>query len=338
MASLRVGIVGAGFMGEVHARAWQRIRLASTGSSLDVELCAIADVELGGRTWLAEFPWLKKYESASELVRAGDVDVVDVCVPTPAHREVVEIAASGGKAVLCEKPLAASVREAQQIAECVARYGVPFMTAHVVRFFPEYVTARETALSGEIGIPRYARAFRGGAKPAWSPWLGDRMQSGGVILDTLVHDFDYLRWLFGEVRRVSAISLRHGPEGRDHAVVVLRFENDAIAQVEGAWSYPQGSPFRTELEIAGTDGLIQYSSDEVEATRVWSQGARPGDSRYPVSPLDPDPYQLEIEHFASHVLRGTPLRISVEDAVAAVAIAEAAIRASETCKPVVVRT
>lgn len=333
MAKLRVGIVGAGFMGEVHARAWRRVALASQDG--EVEISAVADVAPAGRAWVREFPGMKVYASAAEMVRSSGVDIVDVCVPTPAHRAVVEEAAASGKAILCEKPLALSAREAEEVVAAVERHGVPFMVGHVVRFFPEYVRARESALSGEIGAPRLARTFRGGAKPSWSAWFADRNQSGGIFLDMLVHDFDYLRWVFGEVRRVSAASLSRTPEGLDHAVALLRFESDAVAQVEGAWSYPQGSSFQTELEIAGTDGLIQFSSRAVEAVRFSVAETEP-ETRYPTSPLDPDPYQMEIEHFLSHILRKTSLAIAAEDAVAAVAIAEAAIKSAEIRKPVVV--
>ena len=327
MNPLRVAILGAGFMGQVHFQAWSA--LAERG----VEVVAVAKSDGKAREWLSRVPSVRVVTDFRKVAEMAGVDVVDICLPTLLHRPAIEMAAAAGRAVLCEKPLALTSADAEAAVETVRRHGVPFMVAHVVRFFPEYRMAREIALRGDIGAPRSARCFRGGALPAWNTWMRDEGQSGGVILDLMIHDIDYLRWLFGPVARVTAVASPVGSRGEQHAALLMRFENDAIALVEGAWSYPTGSPFETEAEIAGTSGLIQWSSRTAQSFRVFSKQWPEVAGRFAASPVEPDPYRVEIEHFLDHVLQGTPPKISPEDAVAAVRVAEGAIRSAKEGRP-----
>lgn len=87
------------------------------------------------------------------------------------------------------------------------------MVAHVLRFFPDYRMAREAVVRGELRVARSARCFRGGALPAWNAWMRDESLSGGVTVYLLIHDLDYLLWVFGAVARVSAVKASVGPPG-----------------------------------------------------------------------------------------------------------------------------
>src|SRR5205085_108295 len=129
-------------------------------------------------------------------------DVVDVCVPTPAHRAAVEAAlAAGVEHVFVEKPIARTVADAEAMLAAAARAGATLYVGHVVRFTPAFVALREAVLRGDVGTPAVVRTARGGPYPAGT-WFADRAQSGGAVVDMLVHDFDWLRWTFGEVERV----------------------------------------------------------------------------------------------------------------------------------------
>lgn len=319
-------------MGQVHFAAWSSLE------ERGVQVAGVADTDLSRTAWIEKHPGVRAFDDIRAAIEAPGVDIVDICLPTPFHREAIALAAASGRAILCEKPLALTPEEAEAAASEATGRGLPFMVAHVVRFFPDYRRARELAVGGSIGQVRSARCFRGGAMPAWNSWMRDHSQSGGVILDGMIHDFDYLRWVFGPVAKVYAVSTAVGDQGGQHAVVILRFQNDAIAMAEGAWSYPPGSPFQTEAEISGTAGLIQWSSEGSKSFRMYSgEKGRGIESRFPSSPLDPDPYRLEIEHFLDHVTRGVALEITAEDAVAAVKVAAAAIRSAREGKSVEVR-
>ena len=321
---LRVAILGAGFMGETHAAAWGNVDRA--------RLEAIATLDPAVHKWLRDFP-VRVTTDLRELVRAPEIDVVDVCLPTPLHGPWAVEAAKAGKAVLCEKPLTRDWEEAERVAAALGRSGGRFMPAHVVRFFTEYRAARSIAQRGEIGRVCTARTFRGGAAPAWAEWILDPVQSGGILVDLLVHDFDYLRWVLGPVRRVHArVASGTGSTGR-HALVVLRFAGGAVAHVEGSWAYPPGSPFRTRLELAGSGGLIAHDSRDVHPLSVHT-GVAVAEARYPLSSLDPDPYTLMVRHFAESVESGAAFEVQLDDAVAAVRIAGAAVASAATGAPV----
>lgn len=321
---LRVGILGAGFMGEVHARAWRRIG--------DTRVVGIATLNPAQHAWLQD-AGAAVYEDPGDLIRSGKIDVADICLPTPLHATWVMEAAARGIHVLCEKPFTLETAEAERAAEAVVRAGVHFMPAHVVRFFPEYRKARDVALSGGIGEPRTARTFRGGAAPAWAAWILDPAQSGGVLVDLLVHDFDYLRWVLGPVRRIHARVVSRTPGRAEHALTVLRFERGAVAHVEGSWAYPAGSPFVTRFELAGTEGLLVHDSRHILPVTL-SRGAEALESRYPLGALEPDPYTLMIQHFADGLRGSAPFEVCMEDAVAAVRIASAAVKSARDGTPV----
>jgi UDP-N-acetylglucosamine 3-dehydrogenase len=316
-------------MGEVHAAAWMKVEGA--------RLAGIVTLDPAARPWLRGFSG-RISTDPRDLVLSPDIDVVDICLPTPLHGPWILEAARAGKAVLCEKPFTREAEEAERIADAVSRSGIPFMPAHVARFFPEYRTARDIARSGRIGPIRTARTFRGGAPPSWAPWILDSSQSGGLLVDLLVHDFDYLRWVLGPVRRVHALlASRPHPPGagsRDvHALVVLRFADGAVAHVEGSWAYPSGSPFRTRLELAGPDGLLVHDSrDAVPITLRTAQSET--ESRYPLSVLEPDPYVRMIRHFTDCLRTGSPFEVRLDDAVAAVRIATAAAASAAGRRPV----
>ncbi len=275
------------------------------------------------------------------LLRQTQPDIVDVCVPTPVHREYVERAAAAGKAVFVEKPLARTPEDCDAIVAAVERAGVPLMAGHVLRFFPEYAGAKRLVDAGGVGKPAAIRTARLAGMPAGGrTWYGDSAQSGGVVLDMIVHDFDWLRWTFGPVTRVFAQGLYGRPEHagkRDYALVTLRLESGAVAHVSGSWAHPGG--FRTTLEIAGDAGLIEHDSAH-SAPLTFSPHKTEGGGggvAVPESPLaaDENPYFLELSAFIRSLQEGVPPPVTVYDAREAARIALAALESIETGKAVV---
>ena len=252
----RVALIGAGAMGGEHGRQWQAV------PGVEVVGVLAASREEAGR--VAEAAGCPAFgaDEFDALLRQTGPDIVDVCVPTPLHRENVERAAAAGKAIFVEKPLARTLADCDAIVHAVERAGVPLMAGHVLRFFPEYAAAKRLVDAGGVGKAAAIRTARLGGMPhGWQGWYADGAQSGGVVLDLMVHDFDWLRWTFGPVQRVFAQGLYGKPEhagARDYALVTLRLESGAVAHVTGSWAHPGG--FRTTLEIAGDAGLIEHDS------------------------------------------------------------------------------
>lgn len=261
------------------------------------------------------------------------VDIVDVCVPNDLHVEVGEKAIAAGRAVLMEKPLAMTAPQAFGLCQAADRAGVPLMTAHVVRYFPEYRRAHELVASGGVGQVGTARLRRGGKAPVGTGgWFQDFGRSGGVLLDLAVHDFDWLRWTLGEVRSVysQSVALSAGRTGiGDYAVTTLTFESGAIAHVESTWMDPSG--FRTTLEVSGTEGMIQHDSRSTWTLRTSTDSGTVQEG--PLAPAD-DPYFLEIRGFLESLSGGSPLPVPPLDAVMAVSISDAAIESAKSGKVV----
>ncbi len=324
----RVGLIGAGTMGRTHARQWERIP--------DVELVGVLDPRTDAAQALGT-----AFGDWEALTAQARPDIIDICTPTPTHRDYVGRAAAAGLAVFAEKPLARTLADCDAIVEVVERAGVPFMAGHVVRYFPEYAAAKRLVDAGGVGTPAAVRTARMGGFPDTGHadnWYADSARSGGVVLDLILHDFDWLRWTFGPVARVFARGLYGRAEcaGRmDYALVTLRFASGVVGHVTGSWAHPGG--FRTTLEVAGDGGLIEHDSARsaplTASLRVAGGG---GGVAVPESPMAPDedPYFLELAAFVAALKAGTPPPVGVHDAREAVRIALAALESIETGKVV----
>lgn len=326
---MRIGIIGAGVMGSTHAESYQFIP--------DAELVAIWGMEKEQTQRLARRFGAKACETAEEIIDDPEIEVVDICVPTPFHKEYVLNAASTSKNIICEKPLARNLDDGKEIIQACKSAGVKLMVGHVVRFFPEYQLAKKIIDEGRIGKPGIARTSRAGSFPyGYQDWYADPQKSGGPILDLIIHDFDYLRWCFGEVERVYAKSLT--PRGLDHldyALVTLRFKNGMMAHVEGSWAYPPGT-FFTRLEVSGDGGLLEYDSRKVCPLRiaVKQEGEKKLSVTLPESPLEESPYTAELRHFIKYFKGEVDPMLTPEDALKALEIACAALESVRTEEPV----
>lgn len=266
------------------------------------------------------------------------VDVVDVATPTPTHAALVGRALEAGKHVIREKPLARSVEDAEALAALAVGAGRQLHVAHVVRYFPEYAGLHEAARSGQLGDISAQRFVRSGAHPIQSAWFTDRAASGGVVLDLMIHDLDVARWVAGDVVRVSAVSqTRSGSAGpMESAHVQLTHGSGAISVASGVWG-PQHLAFTTSYSVVGTRGALHHDSFLEQNVRVELAGATAVEQFVPDVTSVGDPYLAELGEFVGAICGGPAPRITVDDAVAAVRIAEAAIESIEISQPVELR-
>jgi UDP-N-acetylglucosamine 3-dehydrogenase len=319
---MRVGLVGAGFMGGVHLNAYASIP--------EVEVVGVADARIESAVAGAEIVGARPYASYEELVAAEDVEVVDVCLPTAFHRDLAVRAASEGRHVILEKPIARTVEDAQEILDAFSDDGLHLFVGHVVRFFPEYVGIKEKIDAGDLGTIGVVRTSR--RSPflmGWNDWYADWRVSGGVLLDLVIHDFDFLRWALGEVERVYARGvLGHEYNRLDYALVTLRFESGAIAHVEGHWGFP--GPFNYSIEVAGSRALLTADSREPASLELI------GETSDGVSDLavGRSPYEAELEHFIRCIATGEEPIVEARDAYEALTISLAATESVLTGEPV----
>ena len=326
---MKVGIVGVGFMGTTHATGWAKTPVEIVGFLAETER------EAGS---IASQYGTKVYVSLEEML--PDVDVVDICSPTHLHYEMALKAAAAGKHVVCEKPLARTTQQAQKIVKACREAGVQLLVAHVVRFFPEYALAHAAVADGQIGRPGVIRLHRGSyrpKKPAGN-WFLDEVKSGGILMDLMIHDYDYASWVAGEVESVFAqrVTEHHIEAPVDYGLVILTHRSGALSHISGAWAYPPPT-FRTRLEIAGDKGLIEFDSDgtaPIQNLILKNGGADAPDVALPSSPVSESPYTTQIKEFYHTLVDGTPSRISAADGLHAVQIAEAALESAHSGQPV----
>ena len=328
----RIAIVGAGTMGNIHGQSCLELPDATVTWVVDRDRARASALAAGHGARVAATP--------EEAVGADDVDAVLVATPTPSHRTVTELAAAAGKVVFCEKPIARSLADGEAMVAACARAGVRLMVGHVVRFFPEYARIHELLREGAVGQVGIVRASRVNAYPRIDRnWYADLAQSGGPIVDLMIHDLDTLRWYFGEVERVYARGLSYTPRQPtvDYALAILRFANGVVAHVEASWAH---ASFRTAIEIAGSEGVIRHASDETAAIRIehtapdGADGPAAEGVQVPRNPLAESPYQTELRHFLDGLTTSAPFLVGGEEAVRSLGVALAALESVRTGRPV----
>lgn len=321
----RIAIIGAGFMGTMHGESCLRIP--------DVSVPVIADEDLSRAQPLAEKLGADAVASAEDAIANYDVDAVIAAVPTPLHRQIVELAARHGKHVFCEKPIASTAADGEAMVSACRDAGVRLMVGHVVRFFPDYAKIHDILRQGALGTIGVVRASRLNAHPGkLRPWYASAAQSGGVVLDMMIHDLDTLRWYFGEADRIYARSLLDSPYASraDYALAVIRFANGVIAHVEASWAH---SGFRTSIEIAGEHGVVRSDSQESAALKIERTGNDQGNaSIVSFGPQAASPYEIELRHFLSCLASGEPFLTPGEEGLRSLELALAVIESAKSGK------
>jgi UDP-N-acetylglucosamine 3-dehydrogenase len=322
--AIKVGLIGAGGMGLRHAEELGRIADASVTCVFDPNtLVAQQAAKIDGAAIAS---------SAEEVINSPQVDVVDICSPTPTHKGYAVAAARAGKDIICEKPMARSVEDCLAMIEAAESAGVKLCIGQILRFFPEFVKGHEMIERGAIGTPAVARTSRAGVFPRGaSDWFCDFEQSGGVVLDMLVHDFDWHRWCFGDVERVHAKGLAYrGLDHTDYALVTLRFRSGVVSHIEGSWAH--FDRFRVSVEVSGDRGLIEFDNSKTVALSFVYKGAgeEAPTCEVPYTPLLEGPCLAELRHFIDCIRQDTVCRVSPMDGLRAVEIALAALESIRT--------
>lgn len=321
---MRVGIAGVGFMGSTHAAAW---------AETDARIVGFVAETVEEAQPIAQQYGAKVFADYAALL--DEVDVVDICTPTHLHVPMILEAAAKGKHIICEKPLALNVDDALKAVRACRQAGVHLFVAHVVRFFPEYALAKQIIDQGQIGRIATLRLLRGSYRPKKpvGNWFLDESKSGGILMDLMIHDLDYARWVAGDVESVFArkVSAVHQGSPVDYGLVVLKHRNGAISHVAGAWAYPPPT-FRTRFELSGDQGMIEFDSQAtspIESLIIRPHSEAP-DVGLPSSPVRESPYTTEIKEFYTALKEGKTPRVTAEDGLAAVQIAAAAVQSAHS--------
>lgn len=313
-----VGIIGSGFAGSTHARAC----LAIDGIAV-VAIAAATEEEAAP---LARECGARATGSVEDLFSDRSIEVIVVASPTYLHADHATGAAKAGKHVFCEKPLARTLAEADEIVEACERAKVTLGVGHVVRFFPEYMRAKELLDAGALGRPGLATLTRGTFAVGRSRgWYLDEAKSGRVLLDLMLHDLDTARWWFGEPALVHGRTVG-GTEGLDYALATLRYPDRPIVHLEASWAEHAG--FRTTFEIRGERGMLSHDSRAAAPFQVQAPPVDGLPAVMPATSTHETPYTRQLRSFFARLAAGQSPVVGARDGYNSLALALAVARAA----------
>ena len=329
---LPVGLIGCGNMGGSHAKqmaALQEIRLAAACDVDEAKARATAEAA-GGEVAV--------FADVDQLLAREDVPTVLVATPNFTHHGIVLRALAAGKDVFCEKPMALSVTDCDEMIGAAERTGRKLMVGQVLRLITVFSKVRELVDEGVIGRPFAMRILRcagrrTGDGPWRATWRRQRTNTGGLLFEVNVHEFDFMRAVMGEATEVCAMLenfTRPDYDYEDHVVVTVRFHNGGIGVLESSVATAMGA---TEGLITGERGSIHYD---------WGKNAvtyRLLDGDLVELPVERDAgrsIQNELSSFARWVLHDDPPVVTAQDGRRAVQLAEAAYRSAREKRTVAI--
>ncbi|MGI6457134.1 MAG: Gfo/Idh/MocA family protein [bacterium] len=322
---VKVGLIGAGMVGSAYVESIMR--------TPDVHLVAVADPNGGKAQKLAETSGAQVFTEIHDLLESDAVEAVVIASPTPFHFFQAREALQRGKHVLLEIPMVRSWQEAEELQAQSRQSSAVLTVAHVQRFFNENEMIRQQVNQGAAGKPAMIRMSRRTPHP--KRWYSNFEASGGVILDSMIHELDFLQWVFGPAKRVycQAMRGRKDTENLDYALASIRMESGAIAHIESSWCHY--GQFNIDIEVAGDKGLIQYDNNESTPLHFSeidpNQGSR---NYYFESPVYEPSYHKMFRQFIQAVQGRGENPVPVEEGMSAVKLALAAIRSAEMGQPV----
>ena len=302
---IRVGLIGCGFMGRMHANVYQTLEKAELVAAVDIKQDVVDK-------YAADFG-IAAYTSLGDLLANEQIDVVDICLPTYLHSQFTIAAAKAGKNVFCEKPMALTVDQADEMIAACSEAGVKLMIGHCIRFWPEYAILKKLTDGGTLGKLLSVNLTRYGAFPTWSSenWLSDSSKAGGGVLDMHVHDTDFVLYLLGEPDSINTWGSTD-EKGPGHVFTTMTY-GKTIAHLEGGWNLPSSAPFKHAFRAifekgaaimdAGPLTIYQDGKDPVVPEIPRMEAAGGGN----ISDLGG--YYHELKYFADRLTSGEPLEI-----------------------------
>lgn len=343
MTKLRAGLIGTGTIAHsAHLPAMRYLRH-------DIELVAVADIraeaaeaavhEYGAETWYSDY---------RELLERDDIDFVDICTPEFLHCEQVVAAAKAGKHILCEKPMAASVAEADEMIKAARDAGVMLMIGHSRRFTDRYRNTWAAIAEGQIGNVQLVRENERRPVAMYSaldlntgywtpdgerPWIADPEYTRGAALTNAVHEMDLARWFAGsDADSVQAESRIAGEnvEVADFLSYTISFKNGAIGAAEIVNNLPPAYPYFHMLEIFGDKGYAKAQDPAQSPYEIWRESGMSFPANFDQLLHIDNAYIREIGWFVRAIQFDAPPPLDPWDARQALALSLAAVKSSES--------
>lgn len=323
---MKIGILGSGFMGGTHARAYAKLP--------GVEIVAVSSQGLDKAEKLAAEVGARAVTDDRAIIEDPAIEAISNTLPTPLHAEATIAALQAGKHVLLEKPFALTAAGCDGMIAAAEASGKTLMVAHVLRFWGDYVSLVEFVHSGRIGKPISASASRLSQVPAWADWFLDPAMSGGAVLDLSVHDFDVMNWVLGTPKTAYGRG-REARPGLWNDIHALIDYGSASGVVEGSEFMPEGYPFTCGLKVLCEAGIVEFlfraGGVSVEMGGGSSLVVYENGKSYPLEPKPGDAYENQIAAFVDCIRGGrAPALGTAEQARLAVRTADAVRESFET--------
>jgi predicted dehydrogenase len=320
----RLALVGAGFMGRLQAKA-------IAGSDV-ATLAAVVDPAAAGQD-VAREHGARYHPTIDPLLDGSDIDGVVVCLPDRAHVETTCRLLEAGRNVLLEKPMADTLEGALAIADAARRGGGRLLVAHILRHDPRYVHAARAVADGRLGEVVHLSSGRLGVRD-----IGRRMAGKSSVLFYLgVHDVDLVQWISGRrIVRVTAFAAAKlmpslGVRSEDVIVTCAELEGGAVAQLYAGWTLlpDTPSPVNARTSVVGTDGAVEIDVRDHGLRIHSSEGWQLPDALHwpEANGRTTGDLAEQLRHFAVAVMRDEPFVMDVDDAISAVAVNDAILRA-----------
>lgn len=343
LTQVGVGVIGLGFMGATHFRAYQ----AAQGAGFQCRVIAVCDrsperltgrvdvmgnIDTGRSERLFDPTKLRTCREPRDLINDPRVHLVSICTHTDSHADLAIEALRAGKHVLVEKPVAIRSEDVRRVAAAAADSGRLCMPAMCMRFWPGWAWLRDRVRDGRFGRVLSASFQRLGVPPSWSPeFYGDASRSGGPMFDLHVHDADFIRWCFGPPRSVQSTG------STSHVTTLYRFDADRGPRhviAEGGQDCSPGFGFRmryivaferatADFDLSRTPPVLLHRDGRSETVEVPSTGA----------------YDGQVRHVLDAILgarKGGDLVATIDEAVGVAELLEAEVQSLETGLPVAV--
>ncbi len=246
---IKVGLIGCGFMGAMHANCYKNID--------GVKVVAFADVRKEKAEELAKGTDAIIFGDGKDLIEKADVDIIDICLPTFLHAEYALLAMDKVKYLFVEKPVALTNEQAKKMLEKSEKTGCNVQVGQVIRFWDEYVELKKIIESGKYGKVINANFRRLSPRPTWgwNSWLLDDKLSGGAAQDLHVHDTDYVLSVFGKPKQFYSVKNTIG-EKNSYINTLMQYK-DFVVTVEGTWDLPSTRPFEATFRVVFEKATVE---------------------------------------------------------------------------------
>ena len=300
---LKVGLIGCGFMGAMHANCYRNID--------GVQVTAVADIRPEKAEALADGAAI--YGDGLDLIEQADVDIIDICLPTFLHAKYALAAMKKVNYLFVEKPVALTAAEGDALLAAAKETGCQVQVGQVIRFWDEYVALRDIVKSGKYGRLCHANFRRISPRPdwGWNDWLLDSKLSGGAAQDLHIHDIDYVLSVFGEPKTLFSVKNMLG-ETNSYVNTLLRYA-DAVVSVEGTWDLPGTHPFEATFRVAFEKAVVEnaggkfmlYTDDGAE--EIVLEKKEIGSAAAGGNISDLGGYYNELVYFTAKAAAGEPI-------------------------------